>query len=175
MKTTLINERAIQKRIQELAIDIRKTYRGKPFVVMGVLNGAYMFASDLSKALWETNVKNFTVDFIGLSSYQNKTTTSYNPLITKEPTDSISGKDILLVEDIIDSGTSIQFLKNYFTQKQSGPIRICALLSKPSRREIDVRIDFLGFEIQDKWVEGYGMDTAGIGRGNPDIVERLEE
>ena len=133
-----------------------------------------MLVSDLSKALWNIGVTDFSVDFVGISSYQDATTSSRKPTITKEPTE-IEGKHIIIVEDIIDTGHSISFLKTYLQDKNCASVQVCTLLSKPSRREIPVTIDYVGFEIEDKWVEGYGMDTAGMGRGNPDIVERLEK
>lgn len=175
MRKVLIPHAKIIKRVKKLALEIKKEYKNEPFLMLGVLNGSYMFASDLSKELWKHGFTNFSVDFIGVASYGKEKTSSQSPKFTKRLQVVLKDKNVLLVEDIVDTGFSIKEILKYLKSKNPKSVKICSLLSKSTRRKVTVEIDFLGFEIEDKWVEGYGMDTAEFGRGNGNIVEVIPE
>lgn len=168
----LITSAQIQEKIKNLASRIKEDYKDKSLVLIGILDGAFMLMADLSRELFKLEMKDFEVDFIGVSSYLEGTKSSKKPKITKELVVDILRKDVLIVEDIIDTGWSIDFLIKYLKEKNPKQVKLLSLLSKPARRELKVKIDYLGFEIENVWVEGYGMDTDQKGRGNPDIIRK---
>lgn len=168
----LISNNQIQKKIKELASQISRDYQTKLPILLGVLNGSYMLMADLSRVLWRKGFRTFTIEFVGVSSYDKSKTSSRNPIITKDLSIDIAGKDVLIIEDIVDTGWTLKFLKKYLTNKKPRSLKTLVLLSKTGKRETKVSIDYLGFKIEgNKWVEGYGLDTKYTGRGNPDIVE----
>ena len=149
----LINEEKLQKRIKEIAKEIEKEYEGKQIVFLGVLKGSVPFLWELAK-----NIKNdIRFEFIEVSSYQGTESTG-KIKINKDITESITGKDIIIVEDIVDTGRTLTFLKQYILEKNPNSLKIAALLSKPSRRVIEIDVDHIGFEIEDKFVVGFGLD-----------------
>ncbi len=173
MKTKiLISEKQITARVKALAKGIVKDYKGLDLTLVGVLDGAYILMSDLSKELYKLGLKNFEVAFIGISSYGSSRESSKNPLITKDLGLDILKKHVLLVEDIVDTGWSLDFLQRYLSERKPASLKTLVLLSKKERREIKVPIEYIGFKIENKWVEGYGLDTDYKGRGNPDIIEK---
>ncbi len=162
---TFIETKKIQACVRDLGNTISKDYQGKELVVIGVLKGAFIFMADL--------VRHLTVpvscDFLSLSSYGDLTESSGIVKITQDLTQPIEGKNVLIVEDIIDTGLTMDYLlKNLHTRKPQS-INICALLSKPSRRKVHVDIHYVGFEIDDTFVVGYGMDYASLYR-NLDFI-----
>jgi hypoxanthine phosphoribosyltransferase len=161
----LISRDRIGKRVEELGRQISEDYNGKKLVVIGVLKGAVIFLGDLVKNISQP----LTMDFIAVSSYGNSTTTSGVVRILKDLDNSIEGMDVLIVEDIIDSGLTLCYL--YENLKSRGPnsIKICTLLDKPERRKVDVKVDYTGFVIEDEFVVGYGLDYAEKYRNLPDI------
>ncbi len=165
-RETLIPKEAVKQRVQELAKKIAEDYHGNEFVVVCVLKGAIVFTADLIREL-DKNGANFTLDTIEARSYDGQETTGAVQ-ITKGLTANISGRHVLVTEDIVDTGFTTSSLLNHLSGQNPASIRVCSLLSKPSRRQVQVNIDYLGFEVED-WVEGYGLDTDQKGRGHPDI------
>lgn len=169
--SVLLSHDQIKARIQELTKEMEKEYQGKQVLLVGVLKGAYMFLAHLTEELWSAGLQDFEVDFFTISSYHG-TTRSKNPKIVMDLDTDIEGRHVLIIEDIVDSGHSLDTMMRIFQSRKPASIKVCALLSKPSKRAVEVPIDYLGFEIEDHWVEGFGMDTKQKYRGNPDIVYR---
>lgn len=167
----LLSKLQIQQKVLELAKEIAKDYKDKDLVLIGILNGSFIFLSDLIRELFLLGI-NPKLYFTGISSYQNTKESSKKPILTLDLKSSLEEKEVLIVEDIVDTGYSVDYLLSYLQAKNPQSIKVCTLLSKPSRREKEVAINYLGFEIDDVWVEGYGMDTEGKFRGSPDILVR---
>ncbi|MDC1175285.1 hypoxanthine phosphoribosyltransferase [Bacteriovoracaceae bacterium] len=160
-----LSEEKIKERVIELANKINKDYAGKEIVVVGVLNGAFMFCADLIRHI---NVP-VTLDFIAASSYGEETESSGQVKIEWDLKNEIKGKHILLVEDIVDTGLTIKSLKALLGSREPASIKLASLLFKPARNIHPVEIDYLAFEIDDKFVIGYGLDYAGRYRELPYI------
>lgn len=172
-ETILFSSDKIQEKVNELAKTIARDYAGKKLVVVCVLNGGYMFFSDLSKALWNAGLQAFEVDFVRVSSYGSGKQSTGEPVMTKDIETSLQGKDVLIVDDIIETGHTIKFLKEVIEERNPASVKICMLLSK-SLRQVEIQPDYVGFEVEaDDWVEGYGLDTASLGRGRSDIIKRV--
>lgn len=146
----------IQDRVRELAQAIRLDYPGRELVVIGVLKGAFVFMADLIRALHVP----LTLDFVGLSSYRSGTESSGSVTITKPLEISIEGRDVLVVEDILDTGLTMKALLDYLWAQSPKSIRTCALISKRERRAESIRTDYVGFEVPEGFVVGYGIDYA---------------
>ncbi len=169
---TLISDAEIQKRVKELGAKITEEYRGKHLVLVGVLKGSFVFMADLARAI-DLPLR---VEFLGVRSYGEGTTSSGVVQITQDLSRPIEGEDILLVEDIVDTGLTIAHLLDLFRTRHPSSIKVCALLHKPARTRIQVPVDYLGFTIEDKFVVGYGLDWAEKYRNLPSIsvVESAE-
>jgi hypoxanthine phosphoribosyltransferase len=153
----IVTQEEMRARIRELGKQITTDYTGKDFVLVGVLKGAYAFYADLARAIRIP----MRVDFLMVTSDGSRAKSSGKVKTVKvvtELTEDIKGKDVLLVEDIVDSGLTVQQLVKTLTKKKPQSIKICALLSKPDRRIINVAIDYIGFKIPNKYVVGYGLD-----------------
>jgi hypoxanthine phosphoribosyltransferase len=150
----IVTQEEMRARIRELGKQITVDYTGKNFVLVGVLKGAYAFYADLARAIRIP----MRVDFLMVSSEGSRARTSNKVKIVTELTEDIKGKDVLLVEDIVDSGLTAQYLIKTLAKKKPRSIKICTLLNKPDRRTIDVVIDYVGFKVPDKYVVGYGLD-----------------
>jgi hypoxanthine phosphoribosyltransferase len=150
----IVTQEEMRARIRELGKQITAEYMGKDIVLVGVLKGAYAFYADLARAIRIP----MRVDFLMVTSYGAQAKTSGRVKIVTELTEDIRGKDVLLVEDIVDSGLTAQYLLKTLAKKKPRSIKICTLLSKPDRRTIDVVIDYVGFKIPNKYVVGYGLD-----------------
>jgi len=161
----MIDEAKIAARVKELADRINNDYKGENLIVVGVLKGSFMFLSDL--------VKNLELDteiyFMKASSYGSGTETSGTVKITTDVERDIKGENVLIVEDIIDSGFTMREVRKILTGREPKTLRLCSCLSKPSRRECEVEIEYLGFEIPDEFVVGYGLDYAEKYRNLPYI------
>jgi hypoxanthine phosphoribosyltransferase len=167
----LIKEEEITSAIKRLGKEISEDYKNKELIIIGVLKGAFMFLSDLIR---ETDLI-MEVDFIELSSYGGKRTeTTGEVKIIKHISKDIKGRDVLIVEDIVDTGLTISFLQDHLTKDGPSSIKVCSLTSKPARRENDVNIEYLGFEIPNKFIVGYGIDYDEKYRNLPEIYY-LEE
>lgn len=149
----LIKEEAINKRLDELAEQIMEDYKGKDIMFLCILKGSVMFTVELAKRI-KNNVQ---FEFIEVSSYENNQSTGKIKL-NKDISQSIEGKDVIIVEDIIDSGRTISFLKEYLKQKNPNTLKVCSLLDKPSKRTFEIKADYIGFEVDDKFIVGYGLD-----------------
>src|SRR3954464_9250219 len=152
----LFSEQQIAARVGELAAQIEADHRGKDLVLVGVLKGSYIFISDLTRAIDLP----LSVDFIGLSSYGEATEASGVVKITSDLTKPIEGKHVLIVEDIVDTGLTMRYLLDNLATRRPASVKICTLLHKPSRARTKIPIDYLGFQIEDRFVVGYGLDAA---------------
>ncbi len=149
----LINKAKLERRIEEMAKQIQKDYEGKEMVLIGILKGSVIFMTELAK-----NIKSSVIlDFMDVSSYEGTESTG-SVKINKDIRDSIEGKDVILVEDIIDTGRTLTYVKEYLKQKNPNSIKIATMLSKPSRRVMELEVEYIGFAIEDKFVVGYGLD-----------------
>jgi len=153
---TLIDKESISKRIRELANDINSYYKDEEVLVVCILKGAFMFLSDLVREL-DIDIE---IDFMIISSYGNNTKSSGEIRIIKDLQKSIKNKNILIVEDIVDTGYTLDHLLKYLHSREPKDIRICTFLNKKCRRAVNIDIDFSAFEIGDEFVIGYGLDYA---------------
>lgn len=162
----MISEQEVQERVNVLGLEITKHYRDSEHLVMvGLLRGSFVFMADLARAIDLP----LSVDFMTASSYGCGTESSRDVRILKDLDDDIKGKDVLLVEDIIDTGNTLSKVCEILSLREPKSIRICTLLDKPSRREIDVQVDWFGFKIPDEFVVGVGIDYAQKYRNLPYI------
>jgi hypoxanthine phosphoribosyltransferase len=161
----LITEDMIKKRVKELGETISADYAGREILAIGILKGAWVFMADLVR-----NIKiPVMCDFIGVSSYADATVSSERVRLISDIRIPVNGKDVLLIDDIIDTGFSINFVKEYIKSKGPAGIKVCVLLDKPSRRKVDIHVDYKGFTIPDRFVVGYGLDYAERYRNLPFI------
>ena len=163
---TLIDEARLKARIAELGEEISNDYAGHDLLLVGVLKGAVFFMSDLMRHLTIP----CEIDFMAISSYAGATESSGVVRILKDLDMSIEGRDVLVVEDIIDSGLTLSYLMRSLKARKPASLEICALLTKPERREIEVPVRFVGFEIPNKFVIGYGLDFAERYRNLPYVA-----
>lgn len=165
IKEVLFSEEVINSKVKELGERISENYKDKQLLLVGVLKGSVLFTSDL--------MKNITipceVDFMAVSSYGNATESSGVVRILKDLDYSIEGKDILIVEDIIDSGTTLDYLLKYFKGRGANSVAIATLLNKSARRKVNIDVDYIGFEVPDEFIVGYGIDYAEKYRNLPFI------
>ncbi|MBO7336901.1 MAG: hypoxanthine phosphoribosyltransferase [Lachnospiraceae bacterium] len=152
--TVLISEEDVEKRITELAGEISRDYAGKEVLFVCILKGSIFFTTALAKHMSVP----VTFDFMSVSSYGDATVSSGRVKIIKDLDDSIEGKDVIVIEDIIDSGRTLDHLVRLLEVRKPNSIKLCTLLDKPDRREIDVKVDYVGFTIPDAFVVGYGLD-----------------
>ena len=162
----LISQAEIDARVTELGEAIRRDYSGRSPMLVGVLKGAVVFAADLIRAI----ALPVGLDFMGVSSYGAGTRSSGVVRLTADLSVSIEGRDVIIVEDIIDSGRTISYLRRNLATRHPRSLALCVLLDKVSRREVEVAIDYMGFVIPDEFVVGYGLDHEGLYRNLPDIA-----
>jgi hypoxanthine phosphoribosyltransferase len=162
----LITRDEIAARVAELGAAIGRDYAGRSPLLVGVLKGAVVFTADLARAIPVPT----GFDFMGVSSYGAGTRSSGVVRLTTDLSVSIEGRDVILVEDIIDSGRTISYLRRNLLTRHPKSLALCALLDKVSRREVDVPLDYVGFVIPDEFVVGYGLDYDGFHRTLPDIA-----
>jgi hypoxanthine phosphoribosyltransferase len=161
----LIPEVAVQAKIGELAAQINQDYAGRELLVVGILRGAFIFLADLVRKLEMPVV----VDFMAVSSYGQATSSSGVVRILKDVDESVAGSNLLLIEDIVDTGLTLKYLSEYLRAKQPADLRICTLLDKPDRRKVDFKPDYIGFSIPDHFVVGCGLDCGQRFRNLPGI------
>ena len=152
--TVLITEEEIDRRVRELAAQISKDYEGRKIRMVGILKGASFFMCELAKRITVP----VSIDFMQVSSYGGATESTGTVRIRKDLDESIEGLDVIIVEDIVDSGRTLAFLGDFLKSKGAKSIRYCTLLDQPERRVVDLKADYAGFEIPDQFVVGYGMD-----------------
>ena len=168
---TLISEQDIQRRMEELGAQISKDYDGKEIIMLCVLKGGVMFMTDLAKRVTVP----MKMEFMAVSSYGSSTETSGVVRILKDLDHSIEGKDIIIVEDIIDSGITLDYLLKYLKARKANSIEIVTLLTKPARRKVDIEVKYCGFEVPDEFLVGYGLDYAEKYRNLPYVGILKEE
>jgi len=168
-KRILISTRELDKRIKELGKQITIDYKNKDLIIIGVLKGSFIFLSDLVRKIKVNNI----IDFIQLSSYTN-TTSIGDVRIVKELKENIRGKDVLIIEDIVDTGLTMAFLSEYLKVREPASIKVCTLLNKKERREIEFTPDYIGFDIANDFVIGYGLDYNEQYRSLP-YISKVEE
>ena len=165
IERVLISEEELQKRVAQIGAQISADYAGKTPTLVSVLRGSYIFMADLSR-----QIQPFcTVDFMAVSSYGSGTTTTGAVKINKDLTYNVEGRHILLIEDILDSGVTLSYLKKYIEARKPASVHICTLLDKPARRKADIHADYVGFECPDAFIVGYGLDYAERYRNLPYI------
>jgi hypoxanthine phosphoribosyltransferase len=162
----LIDTQTLQARVREIGHQITRDYAGKNLHLVGVLKGACVFLSDLMRSIDLP----LSLDFIGISSYGASTKSSGEVRITKDLDVSLAGRDVLVVEDIIDTGLTLNYMANIFRSREVNSLAIAALLDKPDRHEIDVEAKYIGFTIPNHFVVGYGLDVAELYRNLPFIA-----
>jgi hypoxanthine phosphoribosyltransferase len=165
VKVLLSNE-TIQARIQEMGREITRDYEGREPHLVGVLKGACTFLSDLARAI----DLNLTLDFIAVSSYGAATKSSGEVKLVKDLDQGLDGRDLIVVEDIVDTGLTLNYLSNVLRARGPRTLKIASLLSKPSRRLVEIPVDYTGFTIDDHFVVGYGLDYNEKYRNLRDIV-----
>ncbi|MBI3978883.1 MAG: hypoxanthine phosphoribosyltransferase [Chloroflexi bacterium] len=166
LETILITEEEIRHRVGELAEQISRDYAGQDVLLIGVLKGAVLFMVDLARAI-ELPV---ALDFMAVSSYGAATESSGVVRILKDLDESIEGRHVLIVEDIVDTGFTLKYITELLADRNPASLRICALLNKRKARKADVPIDYVGFEIPDRFVVGYGLDYAERYRNVPYVA-----
>lgn len=167
----LIDEQTLAARVAELGVEISADYQGRDLLLIGVLKGAVFFMADLMRHLTVP----CEVDFMAISSYGDSTDSSGIVRILKDLDINIEGRHVLVVEDIIDSGLTLSYLMRNLESREPATLEVCALLTKPARREIDVPVRYVGFEIPNKFVVGYGLDFAERYRNLPYVAVLSQE
>src|SRR5947209_8892818 len=161
----LLSDEQIRKRVAEMAVDIRRDFPGHLHVV-AVLKGAFIFLSDLVRHM----PGHVSLDFMAVSSYAKGTTTSGEVRMLKDLDTTLDGRDVVIVEDIVDTGLTLTYLQEILRARNPRELRTACLLSKPSRRKVNVKVEYIGFEIEDRFVVGYGLDYAEQYRNLPYIT-----
>ena len=164
-KSVLISQARIARRVRELANAISRDYEGKDLVVIGILKGAFIFMADLIRHLHIP----CTLDFVRLESYGTGTASSGMIELTKDIETEIEGRNVLIVEDILDTGLTLSFLVEKLKKKGPESLKVCVFLDKRERRKVPIEGDYVGFEIPDQFVVGYGLDFGEMYRFLPDI------
>jgi len=165
VESVLLSEEKLATRIAEIGAEITNDYAGKEILMIGVLRGAVIFMADLARSIKVP----VAIDFMAVSSYGAGTTSSGVVRILKDLDENVEGKHLLVVEDIIDSGLTLNYLLDNLKSRKPASIKLCTLLNKPERRKVDVKIDYNGFNVPDYFVIGYGLDYAEKYRNLPFI------
>ncbi|NLM12595.1 MAG: hypoxanthine phosphoribosyltransferase [Epulopiscium sp.] len=171
VKEILFTEEEIAEKVKELGQQISKDYHGEDLTVVGILKGSNIFMGDLIRKI---DIP-LSIDFMVVSSYGQSTESSGVVKVLKDLEYSIEGKNILIVEDIIDTGLTLDYLKENLLRRKPKSLKICTLLDKPTRRKVDLKVDYIGFEIPDAFIVGYGIDYAEKYRNLPFIASLKEE
>ncbi len=162
----LVSEEALRARVAELGRAIARDYAGERPILVGVLQGAFLFMADLVRA---TPIE-LTTDFIGVSSYTSGATSSGEVRLLSDLSMSIEGRQVLIVEDIVDTGLTLAYLKRNLESRRPARVRVCVLLDKSERRQVPLELDYVGFTIPNVYVVGYGLDHDGLFRNLPHVA-----
>ena len=166
----MITQEQISKRAAEIAREIEKDFCGQQIVLVGILRGAVMWMVDIMK-----NVDlDMVIDFMSVSSYGSSTKSSGIVKINKDLDTDIEGKNVIIIEDIVDSGTTLNYLKGYFENRDAKTVKICTLLDKPEGRRVEIDVDYIGFTVDDRFIVGHGLDYDQKYRNLP-YISYLEE
>lgn len=164
--TVMITQEQINKRAAEIARLIEEDFKGEEIVLVGILRGAILWMADIMK-----NVNlDMVIDFMAVSSYGSATKSSGIVKINKDLDTDIEGKNVIIIEDIVDSGTTLNYLKGYFENRDAKNVKICTLLDKPEGRKVEIDVDYIGFTVDDKFIVGYGLDYDQKYRNLPYIT-----
>jgi len=164
-KKVVISRAEIAKRVKELGEAIARDYAAGNLVVIGILNGAFIFVADLVREI----ALPLVIDFVRVASYGASTSSAGEVRLIKDIEIEVGGKDVLLVEDIVDTGQTLAYLKNFLAAKNARSVKICALIDKKERRETEVPLDYVGFEVEAGFLVGYGLDFAELYRNDPEV------
>lgn len=167
----LIPKEKVESRIKELASIIAEDYKDKDLICVGLLKGSVMFMAELTKSM---NI-DLAMDFMKVSSYGGGMDSTGVVKILKDVDEDLTGKDVLIIEDIIDTGLTIANVKDFLVKKMPNSIKVCSLLDKPSRRKVDVKGEYIGFEIPDEFVVGYGLDLDEKYRNLPFVGKFIQK
>ena len=154
IERVIFSDEEIRERVKKLGEQISRDYAGKKVLCVGVLKGCFVFMADLVRSI----DADCEIDFMSVSSYGSGTVTSGAVKITKDLSRSIEGRDVLIIEDILDSGVTLYYLRDFLRQRKPASIRICTLFDKPARRKADIKSDYIGFICPDEFIVGYGLD-----------------
>ena len=168
----LISQEEIYAKAKELGAQITKDYEGKDLVLIGILRGSVPWMADIMKCIDNDNM---IMDYMACSSYGSGTKTSGRVRIIKDLQEDVQDKDVLIVEDIIDSGITLNYLKGYFANRGAASVKICTLLDKPTGRKVELEGDYVGFEVGDQFIVGYGLDYDQKYRQLPYIGYLVED
>lgn len=168
----LFTPEEIRKRVEELALKIENDFPEEPLVLIGILKGSFIFLADLVRALKR---KTLEIDFIRVKSYGYSDTSSGEVIITKDIEIPLDGKNVILVEDIVDTGITIDFLLKHLSLHKPKSIKICAFINKLERRKVEVSLDYVGFTVEGGFLVGYGLDYAERYRHLPGVYEVLKK
>lgn len=164
-RTRVVSGEQLRERVAQLGQLITAEYQGRQLVLLGVLNGAFVFAADLCRAI----ALDVEIDFIRVASYGASTASSGAIRLVMEPRLDLTGKDVLLVEDIVDTGTTMAWMRDHFRGSAARSVKICALIDKTERRLVPVEVDYVGFPLEQGFLVGYGLDCAEKYRNLPEI------
>ena len=156
IESVLASEQQIKEIVERIAADIDRDYEGRDLLLIGVLKGSVCFMSDIMKQM----KKDSKIDFVVVSSYGNGSESTGRVNIIMDVSQSVAGKDIIIIEDIIDSGNTLNFLVKHFEAKQANSVKIATLFDKPERRKVEIPVDYVGMQIPDAFIVGYGLDYA---------------
>ncbi|CAG7839017.1 hypoxanthine phosphoribosyltransferase [Clostridium novyi B str. ATCC 27606] len=165
IERVLFSEEELREKVKKMGKEISKDYKGKDVILVGILKGSVPFMADLMKYI-EIPCK---IDFMDVSSYGNSTESSGVVRILKDLEFEVEGRDILIIEDIVDTGTTLEYLKTYLKSKNPSSVSVACLLNKPDRRKVEVDVKYLGYEVPDEFLVGYGLDYAEKYRNLPFI------
>ncbi len=154
IEKVLISEKELDEKTSELAAKISADFKGEDLIMIGILKGGVVFAADIIKKI---NIP-MEIEFMAVSSYGKESETSGVVTLKKDIDTSLEGKNVIVVEDIVDSGYTMKYLKKLLLDRHAKSVKICTLLSKPSRRRVEIALDYVGFEVPDEFVVGYGLD-----------------
>ena len=164
-KSILYPRDVIARRVEEISEEISNDYRGRKVIVICVLKGAFIFLADLARCLKIPH----TIDFVRLASYGSETISSGEIAITKDIEISIEGKDVIVVEDIVDTGLTLAYLKEKLFERKPHSLKLCTLIDKKHRRKLALEVDYVGFTVEEGFIVGYGLDYDEKFRSLPDI------
>jgi hypoxanthine phosphoribosyltransferase len=170
---TLYTREQIDDRVRELAREIAKDFKDQQVIMIGILKGSFIFFADLVRALYQEGLREVVVDFMTISSYGQGTTYSGKSHVLSDITQDIGDKNVLVVEDIVDSGHTLVFVREYLQAKKPETLKFAVFLDKIERREVEFTPDYLGFTLDGTpWIEGYGLDGGEYGRGRPEVAAK---
>ena len=164
--TVLITEEQIREKAAEIGKQISEDYAGKEIILVGILRGAVPWMAEIMKRI----TLDMTIDFMAVSSYGAATKSSGVVKINKDLETDIEGKDLIIVEDIVDSGVTLNYLEGYLRSRGAASVKLCSLLDKPEGRRVDIKADYVGFTVDDRFIVGYGLDYAQKYRNLPYIT-----